>query len=643
MRPRGRQDGKASVEARKLRLQAISARAHGAKAKKALSRLSAIQCDRMQEFAADKRMLLHRRYNIKVGAQRTSSGRKSRVTAYGFEMALRVQKRHGRAKFILTWDAMSDLGFEKHTSRSTLARMYRISERTVGRNVIYVALVGMNAQLQNLKQLRAAFELTAPEWVICNLMWDETSERLSLNVVPGTSSAQQSSTWEVLVSRITLTWCFGGAIFHTEFIMPPVPLISNKAEHIFAGLFQHHFNKEIQELVRFVLQRASLIGTQIHETDGHPANDRLHFHLMNQETQAARDEFRMPVAQEQIHCTNHCTNLIIVHLVTVIVRENVLNNIYCFVMFLRMGGHFLRIVSSACHLIRTPYFRWNESSAADLEAGGPFCRELGDFIIENYRRDCLEVRHQSPDQLRQNSGLDKFTARVRRCFGEGLNGRIWLRGHLGHTCRRPGCCGSREQAEAKAIECVHFLFRSIPGLPEISKWTKLLPVLMVIMTCCVGGLLEEAFAESAKHFKFRQFPQAAAEQDYQEDANIEWHRLAGGRFRRCRQLVADSSQMFYISTLAIIVEPLRILHSRFMYMSHQVKTDAKIPSFLNELDETHSIVVRVLQYFSSLLALSCSRARLLWQWSGAESGLDWKRQFPEQARRNKNKDTSKHN
>ena len=32
------------------------------------------------------------------------------------------------------------------------------------------------------------------------------------------------------------------------------------------------------------------------------------------------------------------TNLIIVHLATVIVCEKALNNMYCFVMFLRMGG-----------------------------------------------------------------------------------------------------------------------------------------------------------------------------------------------------------------------------------------------------------------------------------------------------------------
>ena len=297
----------------------------------------------------------------------------------------------------------------------------------------------------------------------------------------------------------------------------------------------------------------------------------------------------------------------------------------------------MRIVAQACQLMHTPYFRWNESTPEDLHASDPFCQELGDIIIESYRRDGLEKRRQNLEPRGEqvgDRGLEAFTKRLRSCIGEGFNGKIWLRGRLGHTCRSLGCCGSRAEAEAKGIACVHFLFRSIPGLPEISKWAKLLPVLLMIMSCSVGGLLEEAFEESKNAFKFQQkkpSPASGNPEDASDPVENEWQALAGSRFKRCLQLLRCPVQIYYICTLAVVVEPLRILHSRFMFMSHQVKTNNKVPSIFNELDETRSIVVRVLQYYSSLLGLSCGRARLLWQWSDAENSEEWIRDFPEQA------------
>ena len=179
---------------------------------------------------------MHRRYNIEVKRDRTPAGRVSRRKTFGLRVCIRG-KGLNRTDFVLTWDAMANLAFEKQASRSTLARMYQVSRRTAGRVNIYVVACGMQTQLEKLKTLQAAFDMFPPEWIICDLMWDETSERLCLNALAGSSSAQQASTWEVLVSRITLTWSFGRTIFHTEFIMPPVPLITNKAEHIFVGLF----------------------------------------------------------------------------------------------------------------------------------------------------------------------------------------------------------------------------------------------------------------------------------------------------------------------------------------------------------------------------------------------------------------------
>ena len=120
----------------------------------------------------------------------------------------------------------------------------------------------------------------------------------------------------------------------------------------------------------------------------------------------------------------------------------------------------------------------------------------------------------------------------------------------------------------------------------------------MIMTCSVGGLLEEAFEESKNTFKFQQkkpSPASGNPEDASDPVEIDWHALAGSRFKRCLQLLRDPVQIYYICALAVVVEPLRILHSRFMFMAHQAKTNNKVPSIFNEFDETRSIVVRVLQ------------------------------------------------
>ena len=246
----------------------------------------------------------------------------------------------------------------------------------------------MQRQFSKLEKLGQAFDRVPPKWVVAMLMWDETSERIQVPAIQGSTPAQQSSTYEVLVAKATLSWGFDndGRVFHTEFILPPVPLTSNKAEHIYAGLFHHHFNCKVQALIKSTLRKATLAAAELHETDGHPANDRLHYHLLNSEVASSKEECRHPVMNEQVHCWNHTTNLVIVHLMNVVIGVAVLNNLYCLVMFLRMGGHFLRVVACAYKLVRSPYFRWNESSGPDLEAGEPFCRELGNMLIDNYRR-----------------------------------------------------------------------------------------------------------------------------------------------------------------------------------------------------------------------------------------------------------------
>ena len=86
-----------------------------------------------------------------------------------------------------------------------------------------------------------------PRWVVAMWMRGETYERIKVPAIKGSSTLQQSS-YEVLVDRATFSWGFGGRVFHLEFILPPVPMPSNQVEHIYAGLFYHHFNNEVSDI-----------------------------------------------------------------------------------------------------------------------------------------------------------------------------------------------------------------------------------------------------------------------------------------------------------------------------------------------------------------------------------------------------------
>ena len=90
------------------------------------------------------------------------------------------------------------------------------------------------------------------------------------------------------LARILTPGACQGRAHHCELVCPPVPLAGTGAEHIFAGLFNHPLTKPVHGYVRNKVLPLAPLSAEIHETDGHLANDRLRFHL--------RAEDRTPVS-----------------------------------------------------------------------------------------------------------------------------------------------------------------------------------------------------------------------------------------------------------------------------------------------------------------------------------------------------------
>lgn len=131
--------------------------------------------------------------------------------------------------------------------------------------------------------------------------------------------------------RVVLGWrdrpfyCF-------DLVIPAVPLASNSAENIFAGLYRHPATKRLSQSVRDLLLTAER-RIQSHEVDGATGNDRLHAFVTSLNTDTSF---------ELGHCGNHSLHLATVALVTLFDMK-LANEMYTASSFLSYNGHFARL------------------------------------------------------------------------------------------------------------------------------------------------------------------------------------------------------------------------------------------------------------------------------------------------------------
>ena len=155
---------------------------------------------------------------------------------------------------------------------------YLVDKRTVRRAIEMVALAGLQFQTFQLRKLAKLVTDSAEHvsFAACALMWDETSQRLSLPVVAGATNSASTSTWEICVSRIDFVVCIDGRLFTFLCVCPPLPMVSNGSQHIYNAIFGHPLMAEIHKF-RETLQRVAPVYMEFSEGDGHPANERLFF------------------------------------------------------------------------------------------------------------------------------------------------------------------------------------------------------------------------------------------------------------------------------------------------------------------------------------------------------------------------------
>ena len=388
-------------------------------------------CSRMREALARKRLKCKSikqasvlsTYVEKVNAAPVRRGHELQVkknkTCFGLQLLVRQTKpTRGRVakgrKFLLSWVSMASLAFGCVTARRALSETYMVAQRTVRRVVEIVAHVSLLYQACLLQRLSEMLEKTKPDVAALSIMWDETSEKLSLPAVQGANAATSSSNWEVCVSRFDFCIGVGGRFFTFLCVTPPIPMISNGSASIFRSLFSHPLMEPIIKFRKLLAEIAGIF-IEVNEADGHPANDKL-FHGRLQLAMAMAHAQRP--SYMQLHwCNNHATNLVNVSLVAVGDAAGLINTMFIAGKFMRMGGHFVRLIASVRGVVEENLVWVRKPPHGEVEQHAPYWEALGSFLIDNFERGAYAYVN------RQGRGRTEYVNNVRLACGKIFNGR----------------------------------------------------------------------------------------------------------------------------------------------------------------------------------------------------------------------------
>ena len=96
-------------------------------------------------------------------------------------------------------------------------------------------------------------------------------------------------------------------------------------------------------------------------------------------------------------------------------------------------------------------------------------------------------------------------------------------------------------------------------------------------------------------------------------------------------MLGDRAQVFQVTLMSVVLEPIRILHSFFLQIGHGAIDCTRLPPTFDLIWRKRSIYWQVLQYYSACLQCLAPHLRLLWQAHSCVSAAEWSLQHPEEA------------
>ena len=192
----------------------------------------------------------------------------------------------------------------------------------------------------------------------------------------------------------------------------------------------------------------------------------------------------------------------------------ILNDLYAMTLFLRMGGHFSRLVLSIHGYVKVKLRLDLGSPPAGAAA---FAEEVTDYIVCQYTR----AADRSP------KAIAAFTMNVQKMF-KNLNGLPGQHGELVVYTRGLVLEFAAVNQEV-SDSIVQVLFRMVPDVPQGNKWTKLGPCLDFYHCANLFGILcgvqKIAFRKIVFTAKVIENTLGDADGPHRNTAN--WHAVAG--------------------------------------------------------------------------------------------------------------------
>ena len=625
---------------------ASCAHARSVRAQKALERIR----DDVHNYAKDLSLALHTSSGLRDGHRLEVLPTSARNLPKFQQQLLCVRRHLNRVKFNRSMSAQTIVVMSQSPLNACkdVAKVYRCSAWQVRAARKVTAWCILNAQ----KQLTESVETRPLRFLVSSLAFDETSEKLDLDL----SGLKQNLklTWKILVSLQELIAQHDGQqnVFRINAIRPPVPLMSNRAEQMFYGLWSAKVVQSLTKVFEHGLRRAEVAAILHTDRDACASNDRLvaHRHV----SLAERTETGGVVLASDLQCCNH-QNQLIETAVCDLFGLDLIGSVYRAALLFRMGSYWLRILQAVEPVIdkHLEIVVRNDGEAPDALISA-YNIEWVSYLRATYRQTELasgKIKGRSaargqkdpdPDDDGQMGCGEQECEAWRRTKGGrawsadwdnllSLLPTPWYEERCVHVCRgeRPDRGGLVKKV-THAVRMV--LFRSLPCVPCAGKWTRTGPAVDAILTSMVvhamlPRVLKVAFSQNLAEEQPRGSP--VEEQSYLEE--VQWHAVASKRARLTQTFVGDDHKKSTMMIFSLIKEPLRHLTARFLRAAARAKRQTDVegrPRLAEFTDARFSPITLVQQYFSAMLHGNCSRLILICR---GDSVGAWKRSQPREA------------
>ena len=447
---------------------------------------------------------------------------------------------------MIPWSRVLACSFDARLSLRALVAIHQVSARTLQRCALATSMAYLHFQLQMLHRIVHALAACPPLFVIKHTAWDETGERLRMPD-PSLKHGMSTSTWQVMVARIAVSFGWEGASAPVtiELVIPPMYVRSPSAAALFYALHNGPYTGPIQAAIEsmFALAQTPIV---LDECDAASGNDKLVAHMLSLDASSQPVRFH-----DWRKCSLHQNHLILTTLLDA-VGCHIISKMYSMALALRTCGYFMRLHHATLPVVSAKLLLLPGPAEPNLESRRHMA-EVMQYILANSGHD-----HESSDNVigmgrahaeRSESlhALDPETLMndpsvCRRLAARARGGQLLLaildfmalshgplwRPEIVHGCNI-ACCKDVSTAEAIASVIRRLLLRHVPTVPVASRWTKIGPCLDFI----VGGFLCHGLLPALFDKAFSSFSAAgprvqfSPEVDVALEEEMKWHAITG--------------------------------------------------------------------------------------------------------------------